>query len=105
MKIRRLVKRGQTLVLFALTMLLLVVMVMMTLSFGTKAKEKMELQQVADQAAYSTAVGTARGMNILAMTNRVMLAHMVAMLGLISSSSFASMWLGVVDGMIIYYVL
>ncbi len=105
MKIRRLVKRGQTLVLFALTMLLLVVMVMMTLSFGTKAKEKMELQQVADQAAYSTAVGTARGMNILAMTNRVMLAHMVAMLGLISSSSFASMWLGVVDGMIIYYIL
>lgn len=104
MKIRKLVKRGQTLVLFALTMLLLVVMVMMTLSFGTKAKEKMELQQIADQGAYSTAVATARGMNVLAMTNRVMLAHMVAMLGLISSSSFASMWMGVVDGMILYYI-
>lgn len=102
---RRLVRRGQTLVLFALTMVLLVVMVCMTLSFGTKAKEKMELQQVADQAAYSTAVATARGMNVLAMTNRVMLAHMVAMLGLISSSSFASMWLGVVNGMIAHYLL
>ncbi|MBL8954526.1 MAG: hypothetical protein JNK82_27350 [Myxococcaceae bacterium] len=98
-------RRGQTLALFALTLLLLVVMVTMTLSFGTKAKEKMELQQVADQAAYSTSIATARGMNVLAMTNRVMLAHMVAMLGLISSSSFASMWIGVVDGMLIHYTL
>ena len=39
-------------VLFALTVLLITLMVTMTLGFSAKAKEKMELQQIADQAAY-----------------------------------------------------
>ena len=68
--------RGQALVLSALGMVLLVLMVCMTLSFGTKAKAKMELQVVADQAAYSTSVATARTYNLISMTNRVMIANM-----------------------------
>jgi hypothetical protein len=102
---QRTFQRGQTLALFALTLLLLTVMVTMTLSFGTKAKEKMELQQVADQAAFSTAVAVARGMNVLAMTNRVAIAHYVAMLGLHSTSSFATLALPVLWGQLIYYAI
>ena len=98
-------RRGQTLALFALTLLLLTVMVTMTLSFGTKAKERMELQQVADQAAYSTAVAVSRGMNVLAMTNRVAIAHYVAMLGLHSSSSFATLSLPILAGQLAYYAV
>ncbi len=85
--------RGQTLLLFALSLLLLTLMVCMTLSFGTKAKEKMELQTVADQAAYSTAVATARTFNVISVTNRAMIAHMVALLGVQSSISFSTSYL------------
>lgn len=85
-------QRGQAMVLFALTLMLLTLMVTMTLSFGTKAKEKMELQQVADQAAFSNAVATARTFNVLAVTNRTMVAHMVALLGVQSAISFASVY-------------
>jgi hypothetical protein len=93
------------LVVFAMSLLLLAAMVCMTLSFGTKAKERMELQQVADQGAYSTAVAVARSFNLLSTTNRVMLATEVAMLGINASSSFASLWAGVVEAIVLYYGL
>ncbi|MFZ5471156.1 MAG: hypothetical protein ACOZIN_17175, partial [Myxococcota bacterium] len=67
--------------LLSLTMLLLVLMVTMTLAFATRVKEKMELQTVADAAAYSNAVETARTYNSLATLNRVQIGHMVAMAG------------------------
>lgn len=97
--------RGQALVLASLGMILLTLMVCMTLSFGTKAKAKMELQVVADQAAYSTSVAVARTYNMLAMTNRVMIAHQTAMLGIQSAISFASQWFLMVQGFLIYYTL
>lgn len=97
--------RGQALVLSALGMVLLVLMVCMTLSFGTKAKAKMELQVVADQAAYSTSVATARTYNLLAMTNRVMIAHMTAMLGIQSAISFATSYFVLAQSLLIYYSL
>ena len=102
---KRPANRGQSLVVFAMSLLLLAAMVCMTLSFGTKAKERMELQQVADQGAYSTAVAVARSFNLLSTTNRVMLATEVAMLGINASSSFASLWAGVVEAMVLYYGL
>lgn len=77
-------------VLFALTLLLLTLMVLMTLGFGMRAKERVEIQMAADAAAYSQAVATARTFNAIAVMNRAQVAHMVAMAGtqaLISHSS------------------
>ncbi|MBI3184497.1 MAG: hypothetical protein HYZ28_20365 [Myxococcales bacterium] len=95
-------RRGQTLLLFVLTLLLLTVMVCMTLSFSTKAKEKMELQTLADTAAYSNAVMTARTYNAVSVLNRAQIAHMVAMAGvqsLISWSGYyrSNLFVGMVD--------
>ncbi|WP_426751152.1 Tad domain-containing protein [Myxococcus sp. Y35] len=84
--------RGQTLVLFALTMLLLAVMVSMTLSMGSKVKERMELQTLADAAAYSSAVTTARALNAVAVMNRVQVAHAVSTLGTLSLISWSTLY-------------
>lgn len=83
-------RRGQALVLFALTLLLMALLVLMTLGFGMRAKERVEIQMAADAAAYSQAVATARTFNAIAVMNRAQVAHMVAMAGtqaLISHSS------------------
>ncbi len=101
----RSIPRGQALVLSALGMVLLVLMVCMTLSFGTKAKHKMEVQIVADQAAYSTSVATARTFNVLSMVNRVMVAHMTAMLGIQSAITFASSWYLMVQTFLRFYTV
>ncbi len=103
--VRRPLSRGQALVMAALGMMLVTLMVCMTLSFGTKAKAKMELQIVADQAAYSTSVAVARTFNVLALTNRVTMAHMTAMLGIQSAISFSSIWYGILFQLMIYYPL
>lgn len=97
-------QRGQTLVLFVLCLLLLTLLVTMTLSFGTMAKEKMELEQVADQAAYSQAVATARTFNELAVYNRAQLAQMVSLLGVESALSFAAAWKAYVSAMLLAYI-
>jgi hypothetical protein len=83
-------RRGQTLVLFALTMLLMVLMVTMTLSIGMKTREKIELQTVADTAAYSNAVVTARTFNGISLLNRALVGNMVAMTGVQSLISWSS---------------
>lgn len=82
--------RGQTLVLFSLTMLLLTLMVCLTLSFSMKVREKLEAQSVADLAAYSSAVATARTFNSIALMRRAQTAHMVAMSGVQSLISWTS---------------
>ncbi|MBJ6760130.1 pilus assembly protein [Myxococcaceae bacterium JPH2] len=74
-------RRGQALVLFALTLLLMALMVLMTLGFGMRAKERVEIQMAADAAAYSEAVSVARTFNAIAVMNRAQVAHMVAMAG------------------------
>src|SRR5687767_5925603 len=87
-------RRGQTMMLFALTLLLLTLLVMMTLSFGTKVKEKMELQTVADAAAYSNAVTVARAYNGISILNRVSVSHMVALSGTEAAISFSGAYRG-----------
>ncbi len=82
--------RGQTMVLFVLTLLLLTLLVTMTLSIGSKVKEKMELQAVADAAAYSNAVVTARAYNEIALMSRAQIGHMVSMAGVQSLISWSS---------------
>ena len=82
--------RGQALVLFSLTLLLLTLMVLGTLGFGMRAKERVEIQMAADAAAYSQAVSTARTFNAIAVLNRAQIAHMVAMAGTQSMISYGS---------------
>ncbi|NOJ92955.1 pilus assembly protein [Corallococcus coralloides] len=82
--------RGQALVLFSLTFLLLTLMVLGTLGFGMRAKERVEIQMAADAAAYSQAVSTARTFNAIAVMNRAQIAHMVAMAGTQSMISYGS---------------
>ncbi|WP_141618498.1 pilus assembly protein TadG-related protein [Myxococcus sp. AB036A] len=84
--------RGQTMVLFALSMLLLVLMVTLTLSFSMKVRERIEAQTVADAAAFSNAVATARTFNNIAVINRVQIAHAVAQAGAASLVSWASLY-------------
>lgn len=86
--------RGQNLVLFALTLLLLSLMVLVTLQIGMRTHERVEAQMVADAAAYSEAVTTARTYNMVAVMNRARAAHFVALMGTQSLIS----WSGVLYG-------
>jgi hypothetical protein len=83
--------RGQALVLFALTLLFVVSLACVTLSFGLRTKQKMELQTLADAAAYSNAVAVARTYNSMAVINRALLASLVAAAGAQSLISYTSM--------------
>ncbi len=89
--------RGQTLVLFALTMVLLVVMVCLTLAIGMKTREKIELQTLADSVAYSDAVATARTFNTIAVWTRAQVSHLVVLAGAQSHISFTSWYLATVN--------
>ena len=82
--------RGQTLVLFALMLLVLTVMVLGTVGIGVRAKQRVELQMVTDAAAYSEAVVTARTFNMVSVMNRVEVADMVVMAGQQSIISHSS---------------
>ena len=73
--------RGQTMLLFALTMIFLALMVAMTLSIAVRVRDRMDLQTSADAAAYSNAVATARTMNSMAVMNRVQIANTVTVIG------------------------
>jgi hypothetical protein len=77
-------------VLFALTLLLTSLLVLMTLSISTRVKEKMELQAVADAAAYSNAVVTARAYNEIALMSRAQIGKMVSMAAVQSLISWSS---------------
>lgn len=81
--------RGQTLFLFAISLLLLALMVLMTLSIGAKVKDRIELQNAADAAAYSEAVVTARAFNAVSLMNRTQISHMVALAAVQSLISWA----------------
>ncbi|WP_224243552.1 hypothetical protein [Hyalangium gracile] len=93
----RSMKRGQTLVLFALTLLLLTLMVSLTLSIAVKAREKMELETAADAAAYSQAVATARAFNSISLMNRALMSHMVSMTGVESLISWSGYYRATIE--------
>jgi hypothetical protein len=82
-------QKGQTLLLFALTLFLLALMVMVTLGIGMRTRERVEAQMVSDAAAYSNAVTAARTFNTIAVLNRGQIAYMVAMAGTQSLISYA----------------
>src|SRR3954466_6101587 len=82
--------RGQSMVLLSLMLLLLVVMVCMTLSIGSKARTRIELQTLADTSAYSNAVATARTFNTASLLNRTMVSQWSAMCGIAVLHSWGS---------------
>ncbi|MFP2907402.1 Tad domain-containing protein [Pyxidicoccus sp. 3LFB2] len=84
--------RGQSMTIFVLAMLLVVLMVALTLSFSMKVRERIEVQTVADAAAYSNAVATARTMNNIAVLNRTQIAHAVAQAGAQSIISWTTLY-------------
>ena len=91
--------RGQTLVLFALTLLLLALAALFTLGLGVRIKERMELQTLADTAAYDNAVATARTFNSLAVVNRTEWSLLVAQSAAQSYLSWSTAYRGVLDGL------
>jgi hypothetical protein len=84
--------RGQTLVLFALTLLLLALMVLVTLGINRRIQQRVELQTVADVSAYSDAVATARAFNAVSLMNRAIVSQMVSVTGVASLASWASVY-------------
>jgi hypothetical protein len=84
------IARGQTMVLWALCLLFLSLMVLITLSYGLRVKEKMETQAVADAAALSNATVTARVFNEIALMNRGQIGQMVSMAAVESLISYSS---------------
>ena len=84
--------RGQTMVLMVISLFLLTLMVTITLSIGAKVREKMEVQAVADAAAYSNAAVTARVYNEIALLSRAQIAHMVSMAAVQSLISWTTMF-------------
>ena len=79
---------GQTLVLAAVSMLVLALCVMATIHIGHVAYEKVQLQNAADQGAYSLAATVAEGFNFFAYTNRAMICHYAGLLTLYAWVSY-----------------
>lgn len=86
-------RRGQALVLWALTLLLLSLMVLITLGTAMRTKEATELQMAADAAAYSQAVAVARTFNAISVMNRAQVAAMVAVAGTQAQISYSGVLL------------
>ncbi|WP_375764874.1 hypothetical protein NR798_24460 [Archangium gephyra] len=72
-------RRGQALVLAALSFLVLALMVALSFNLSHALREKVSLQQHSDSMAYSMAVMEARALNYYAVSNRSMAATYVAM--------------------------
>jgi hypothetical protein len=69
-------KKGQMLLVFALTWALLLAGILMVFNTGTLVGERIRLQQISDNAAYSGAVWQARCLNYLAYCNRAIVADL-----------------------------
>lgn len=89
---------GQTLLLFAFTLLPLAMMVFGTLAIGQRIKDRTEAQMLADASAYSNAVSTARALNAAALLNRAAIASYVSLLADESMISYAGMFRGFQQG-------
>lgn len=84
--------RGQNLMLLSLTMLFLALMVTVTIGLGFRVRQRHELQNLADAAAFSNAVMNARAFNNSALINRLEVSYYVSMAAdesLISWTSYA----------------
>lgn len=82
--------RGQNLLLFALTLFLLVLMVTLTLGIAMRIRDNHEAQTMADAAAFSTAVETARAYNDASIINRLQVSYWVSQAAVQSEISWTS---------------
>ena len=84
-------QQGQTLVLGAVTMVLIALMMMLTLSVGNATHERIRLQAHTDAVAYSKAVEVARAFNYFAYSNRAIAGVMISMASIHSWMTLASL--------------
>ncbi len=80
--------RGQSMVLLAATAALVAFTLLTTLTIGRAVRERIQIQQAADAAAYSEAVQEARVFNFYAYTNRAVIAHYVVMMSIYGHMSY-----------------
>ncbi|MFL5358585.1 pilus assembly protein TadG-related protein [Archangium sp.] len=92
-------------VLFVISLLLLTLMVCLTLSIGMKVREKMEVQAMADAAAYSNAAVTARVYNEIALMSRAQIGHMVSMAGVQSLISWTTAYRANANAIFLNYTI
>lgn len=83
-------RRGQTMVLSVVTMLILALMMAIGFNVAHTAHERIRIQQAADAQAYSVAVLQARAMNVNAVLNRAIAALTVAQMSLHAWNTIAS---------------
>ena len=88
-------KRGQSIVLMAVTAALLAFTLFTTFSIGKAIRERVQLQNAADASAYSLAVMEARAFNFYAYTNRAIVSHYVAMMAIYGHMSYLAYYEGV----------
>ena len=87
-------RRGQAIVLLAVTAAIVAFTVLTTLSIGSAVENKIRLQQTADAAAYSMAVQEARTFNYFAFSNRAVVAHYVAIMSIYGYMSYLALYEG-----------
>lgn len=83
-------RRGQSLVITVMIMLVVVLMVFFTFSVGERTRKKTRMQALADSAAYSGAVAEARAMNYFAFSNRAIVSDMVSVLSVSSHNTWTN---------------
>ncbi|MBX7102239.1 MAG: hypothetical protein K1X89_31270 [Myxococcaceae bacterium] len=91
-------RRGQSLVLFALTLVVLTLGVLLTLAIGDRVKSRLELQTLADAAAYDQAVAAARTFNSLSVVNRTEWSLLVAESASQAYLSWATLYRAALEG-------
>lgn len=91
-------RRGQTMVLSVVTMLMLALMMLIGFNIAHTAHERIRIQQAADAQAYSVAVLQARAMNVNAVINRTIAALTVAQMSLHAWNTIASHEVNMLQG-------
>lgn len=78
-------------VLFALSMVLVVVMACITVSIAVRTRERLEQQTLSDTIAYSNAVAAARAYNTISLLNRTAIAHWVSLMAVQANVAWSSL--------------
>jgi hypothetical protein len=93
-------EEGQALILASISMLILAMCILATVNLAYAAKQRIQVQNAADAAAYTTAAYEARAMNLLAYTNRAMIVHYVSQMNLMAILSFMNFNFTLINGVI-----
>ena len=83
---------GQTVALFAVSLLLVAIVTFFTISTGNRLQEKVKAQAAADSAAYGLAVSQSRAMNVMALANRAIVGEYVSALSVTGQISWMNIY-------------